>query len=206
MKGFSLIELMITVAIIGILTMIALPFYRDYIIRVRVLEAIHETASIQKDLVDMFASNEELLYTNWDGGIPGGNDEYDYASNVVESTRYYSYDDDDAGKLQYFGYVININDTFGLEKAISGRDYGSRSIGVIFAANGAEIQILEEDGTITKTKAEGLQGPFCGQLLTSLGEAEYSDVPRRYLPISCRHTGTRTPYDGPLILNGAQDF
>ena len=49
-KGFTLIELMIVVAIIAILAAIALPAYQDYTARAQASEALTATGGIRADL------------------------------------------------------------------------------------------------------------------------------------------------------------
>ena len=56
MQGFTLIELMIVVAIVAILAAIALPAYQDYVVRSRVAEAM-TAASAAKILVAENAAN-----------------------------------------------------------------------------------------------------------------------------------------------------
>jgi type IV pilus assembly protein PilA len=56
-KGFTLIELMIVVAIIGILAAIALPAYQDYTVRTKIGEAIIAGSSVKGLLSEAFQTD-----------------------------------------------------------------------------------------------------------------------------------------------------
>ena len=58
-QGFTLIELMIVVAIIGILAAIAIPAYQDYTIRAQVSEGMTLAASAKAAVAEAFANDGE---------------------------------------------------------------------------------------------------------------------------------------------------
>jgi type IV pilus assembly protein PilA len=58
-QGFTLIELMIVVAIIGILAAIAIPAYQDYTIRAQVSEGLNLAAAAKAAVAESFLNNGE---------------------------------------------------------------------------------------------------------------------------------------------------
>ncbi len=70
-QGFTLIELMIVVAIIGILAAIAIPAYQDYVARSQVSEAVNLASGLKTTVSEIWS--DEGVFTNADSptlGLP----------------------------------------------------------------------------------------------------------------------------------------
>ena len=72
-QGFTLIELMIVVAIIGILAAVALPAYQNYTNRAKVTEALSVAAAAKLAVAETFTSNGAFPATNDEAGLPVAN-------------------------------------------------------------------------------------------------------------------------------------
>ncbi|HFA3554158.1 TPA: pilin, partial [Neisseria gonorrhoeae] len=68
-KGFTLIELMIVIAIVGILAAVALPAYQDYTARAQVSEAILLAEGQKSAVTEYYLNNGEWPENNGDAGV-----------------------------------------------------------------------------------------------------------------------------------------
>jgi type IV pilus assembly protein PilA len=68
-QGFTLIELMIVVAIVGILAAVAIPAYQDYTARAQVAEAVNLADGLKATVADIWT--DEGAFTNANSGSKG---------------------------------------------------------------------------------------------------------------------------------------
>jgi type IV pilus assembly protein PilA len=160
-KGFTLIELMIVVAIIGILAAVALPAYQDYTVRAKMTEVILAGNSCKTSITETIAaaaSGTAIEADKW--GCGEGATTSKYVSAVGTSAS-------DPGKTG--GAVITIT---------------TQALGFDTTANKIRLAPCTTAATTFK---ECLQ-PALGATITSwvCGPAGSDPVAAKYLPASCK--------------------
>ena len=110
-QGFTLIEVMITVAIIGILAAVALPSYTDYVRRGKLQEAFAEMATARVKLEQYYQDYRGYgtagASCNTDAALPASTKYFDYTCTVGATNQTYAITAE--GKADIDGYDFTLN-------------------------------------------------------------------------------------------------
>lgn len=106
-QGFTLIEIMVAVAIIGALTAVALPAYNAYVMRGRLVEAFSALSTVQPN-AEQFWSNGSRSYASFDGSnaFPGSSPNFTYALTTATTSTYVV---TATGRAKAAGFVFTID-------------------------------------------------------------------------------------------------
>jgi type IV pilus assembly protein PilA len=156
--GFTLIELMIVVGIIGILAAIAIPAYQDYTIRGQVSEGLTLVAEAKYSVSEFRSTTGTLPTSNASSGMP-------LAGAIVGN------------------YVTSIDVAGGTIAITFGNKANSAIVGTTLTLNPATV-----GGTATSTSPLAwVCGYSATPTGTALIAYEASTINERYLPSSCRN-------------------
>ncbi|MEZ5498596.1 MAG: pilin [Steroidobacteraceae bacterium] len=165
-KGFTLIELMIVVAIIGILAAIAIPAYQDYTIRSQVTEGLNLASSMKAEVGEFFAQNG-----TWPTAIVGGAGTLGHAAGEVPEGKYVS------------GLAV-VNGTINITYASAAGKQANAAI------NGAILSLkpLVSPNLDVVWVCGNRAAPGAGvvEAATGASGANATTVANKYLPANCR--------------------
>jgi len=159
-KGFTLIELMIVVAIIGILAAIAIPAYQDYTIRAQVSEGMTLAAAAKAAVAETFLNTGIAPVDRTEAGMSANiDDTYGKYVGAVEVTN---------GVITVHYNGVNIHDKID-GNTVELVPYVTEDDSVAWVCGGADI------GNITAPNNN------------TMGDAGGSaDLLSKYLPAACR--------------------
>ena len=85
-NGLSLIELLVTVVVVGVLASIAVPRYQDYSLRGKLAEAYNNLSAMRVNAEQYFQDNR--TYAAFPCATPSGNQYFTYSCSGVTASAY----------------------------------------------------------------------------------------------------------------------
>jgi len=128
-SGFTLIELMIVVAVIGILMAIAIPNYNDYVMRSRITEATSALSDMRVRMEQYFQDNRTYVGAYAAGTVappPVNTNSFDFSTPAAPDATTYVVEATGKGKMTGFRYRVTQNgrDTTAVPAGWSGANGG----------------------------------------------------------------------------------
>lgn len=109
-NGFTLIEVMVTVAIVGILLAVAIPAYGDYVVRGRLSEAFSALGGAQPAAEQYWSNNRTYVGFGTANAFPVNTAYFTYSLSAASASTY-TLTATGVGKMAGFVYTIDQNGT-----------------------------------------------------------------------------------------------
>ncbi len=108
-RGFTLIELMVTIAIIAILASVALPSYKDYVVRGHIPQATNGLADMRIKLEQFFQDNRTYAGACDKGqpAAPSTNPDFTFTCEIAATGMSYGLKAEGKGPMTGFTYEVN---------------------------------------------------------------------------------------------------